>query len=113
MQKIDLGNVLDRSTVLCGGHRANSCRECDQGHGASWCNGDCIWADNKCKDKPKITTTTTTTTTTTRTTITTTTTTTTKPKFLGKIKVLVTLISLVLTFSATNKYVYNGPNLLL
>ena len=27
----------------CGGHRAASCELCPQGHGASWCNGECSW----------------------------------------------------------------------
>ena len=76
-QKIDLRNVLDRMSVSCGGHYAKSCKECHKGNGAGWCNGDCIWVDNKCKDKPKTTTTTTTKTTTKHKTTTTTTTTTT------------------------------------
>jgi len=29
--------------VSCGGHEANDCGDCPQGHGASWCNGDCKW----------------------------------------------------------------------
>ena len=35
--------------VVCGGHTAASCSECPQGHGASWCNGDCEWSNNECK----------------------------------------------------------------
>merc|ERR1711936_1133589 len=61
-QNNDLGNVLDRMSVSCGGHYAKSCKECHKGNGAGWCNGDCIWVDNNCKDKPKTTTTTKTTT---------------------------------------------------
>ena len=34
--------------VSCGGHRAPSCRECPQGHGQYWCNGDCNWINNQC-----------------------------------------------------------------
>ena len=29
--------------VGCGNHRASTCKECPQGHGASWCNGECNW----------------------------------------------------------------------
>ena len=35
--------------VVCGGHTARTCSECPQGHGASWCNGDCEWSNNECK----------------------------------------------------------------
>lgn len=37
--------------VSCGNHKSDSCFECPQGNGASWCNGDCEWdADNQaCK----------------------------------------------------------------
>jgi len=39
--------------VVCGAHSASSCVECPQGHGESWCHGDCVWcADkNECQDK--------------------------------------------------------------
>uniref|UniRef100_A0A7S4IHY9 Glycosyltransferase 2-like domain-containing protein n=1 Tax=Odontella aurita TaxID=265563 RepID=A0A7S4IHY9_9STRA len=30
-------------TVVCGAHHAGSCRECPQGHGRDWCNGECSW----------------------------------------------------------------------
>ena len=30
-------------TVNCGHHRAGDCSACPQGHGAEWCNGDCMW----------------------------------------------------------------------
>ena len=30
---------------------ANSCEECPQGNGASWCGGSCQWTDEKCIDK--------------------------------------------------------------
>lgn len=30
-------------TVTCGAHHAPSCRECPQGHGETWCNGECAW----------------------------------------------------------------------
>jgi len=32
--------------VQCGGHTAVNCAACPQGHGASWCNGDCMWEHN-------------------------------------------------------------------
>jgi len=40
-------------TVSCGGHFANKCSECPQGNGSAWCNGDCVWENNKCTSKPK------------------------------------------------------------
>ncbi len=36
------------ATVQCGGHEAPTCDECPQGNGASWCNGQCEWIDEKC-----------------------------------------------------------------
>uniref|UniRef100_A0A7S2IBL4 Glycosyl transferase family 1 domain-containing protein n=1 Tax=Helicotheca tamesis TaxID=374047 RepID=A0A7S2IBL4_9STRA len=40
--------------VLCGAHRAPSCRDCPQGNGAAWCNGECVWNHEKqyCDDIP-------------------------------------------------------------
>ena len=35
----------------CGSHYANSCAECPQENGASWCNGDCKWCDGNCQSK--------------------------------------------------------------
>merc|ERR1719219_2730922 len=29
--------------VSCGNHKAESCSECPQGNGASWCNDQCFW----------------------------------------------------------------------
>lgn len=40
---------IDSSDVICGSHRAATCAECPQGHGESWCNGECFWEDNTCK----------------------------------------------------------------
>ena len=34
--------------VSCGGYSAHSCVDCPQGHGASWCNGDCEWVNEQC-----------------------------------------------------------------
>jgi len=34
--------------VTCGAHKANSCAECPQGHGASWCHVDCAWHYGMC-----------------------------------------------------------------
>ena len=31
--------------VSCGNHNANTCADCPQGNGASWCHGDCRWVD--------------------------------------------------------------------
>jgi len=36
--------------VSCGNHKATSCDECPQGHGRSWCNGDCLWINDQCID---------------------------------------------------------------
>jgi len=41
-----------KSPVSCGGHYADSCELCPQGNGAAWCNGDCMWEDSACIDKP-------------------------------------------------------------
>ena len=34
--------------ISCGNHKANTCEECPQGHGANWCHGYCKWEENKC-----------------------------------------------------------------
>mmetsp|Transcript_85563 Transcript_85563/g.133726 ORF Transcript_85563/g.133726 Transcript_85563/m.133726 type:complete len:549 (+) Transcript_85563:31-1677(+) len=39
--------------VSCGNHHAQSCEACPQGNGASWCNGDCIWQQNRCVSRSK------------------------------------------------------------
>lgn len=40
--------------VQCGGHSAANCAACPQGHGESWCNGDCMWerSTGRCIDIP-------------------------------------------------------------
>ena len=37
-------------SVSCGNHRAPTCADCPQGHGAAWCNGECTWhgRENMC-----------------------------------------------------------------
>jgi len=37
--------------VSCGNHFAHSCADCPQGHGESWCNGECVWRRGKCTHK--------------------------------------------------------------
>merc|ERR550532_3025641 len=37
--------------VSCGNHMANTCADCPQGNGASWCNGDCQWVNGHCQSK--------------------------------------------------------------
>lgn len=39
-----------KSEVVCGAHKAPTCQDCPQGHGADWCNGDCTWygANEEC-----------------------------------------------------------------
>lgn len=51
--KVDvLQSVYDGSTpakpVTCGGHSAVNCAACPQGHGAPWCNVDCMWVSGAC-----------------------------------------------------------------
>ena len=36
--------------VSCGNFFAESCSDCPQGNGASWCNGDCKWLSGQCID---------------------------------------------------------------
>lgn len=42
------------ASVVCGGHKAASCSECPQGHGAGWCNGECEWKDGGCVRSSKL-----------------------------------------------------------
>jgi len=37
--------------VSCGNHKASNCGGCTQGHGPSWCNGDCRWWHGQCVAK--------------------------------------------------------------
>ena len=41
-----------KDKVSCGNHEAKSCKDCPQGHGAAYCNGDCMWIKNECKAIP-------------------------------------------------------------
>lgn len=34
--------------VSCGGHEAETCHQCPQGHGAAWCHGECSWVQGEC-----------------------------------------------------------------
>ena len=34
--------------VSCGGHSAPDCSSCARGNGAAWCNGECVWKQNRC-----------------------------------------------------------------
>ena len=36
--------------VSCGNHQANSCSDCPQGNGRTWCNGQCQWLNGVCVD---------------------------------------------------------------
>jgi len=40
-----------KNGVSCGGHPAQSCKYCPQGHGKYWCNGECRWKGGKCMHK--------------------------------------------------------------
>mmetsp|Transcript_41573 Transcript_41573/g.110927 ORF Transcript_41573/g.110927 Transcript_41573/m.110927 type:complete len:268 (+) Transcript_41573:82-885(+) len=47
-----LGVAAAQGTVVnCGGQFAETCAVCPQGHGESWCNGDCSWVMGECTDK--------------------------------------------------------------
>lgn len=37
--------------VNCGGNSAMGCHNCPQGHGESWCNGQCKWFWGECVDR--------------------------------------------------------------
>jgi len=39
---------LRKDSVKCGAHRANTCADCPQGNGESWCNADCEWWFGDC-----------------------------------------------------------------
>mmetsp|Transcript_153214 Transcript_153214/g.491332 ORF Transcript_153214/g.491332 Transcript_153214/m.491332 type:complete len:168 (-) Transcript_153214:58-561(-) len=52
-QRFTLFVEPDRS-VSCGGHRARTCRACPQGRGALWCNGDCVWVEDRCAPKAQV-----------------------------------------------------------
>lgn len=41
-------------SVSCGSHAADSCSECPQGHGETWCNGECIWFTEECVERARI-----------------------------------------------------------
>merc|ERR1711933_498366 len=46
-----LNDPLTRDTskeVTCGGHHAQGCSACPQGHGAGWCHADCVWVFGEC-----------------------------------------------------------------
>ena len=51
-------NLFDKPyflfVVSCGQHKADSCAACAQGHGKSWCNGDCQWCNGICQSKNEI-----------------------------------------------------------
>jgi len=42
--KINNNATAGIKDVSCGNHRASSCADCPQGHGKSYCNGDCKWS---------------------------------------------------------------------
>ena len=42
------GTPKRNNWVSCGGHSTGTCNDCPQGHGRSWCNGDCSWVDERC-----------------------------------------------------------------
>ena len=37
--------------VSCGNHEEDSCADCPQGNGESWCSGDCKWVNGNCLPK--------------------------------------------------------------
>merc|ERR1712038_209653 len=48
------GSCIYQRSVSCGGHKADSCAACVQGHGKKWCNGDCQWCNGICQSKNEI-----------------------------------------------------------
>merc|ERR1712038_1804160 len=48
------GSCIYQRSVSCGGHMADSCAACVQGHGKKWCNGDCQWCNGICQSKNEI-----------------------------------------------------------
>ena len=52
-EQLQLSSILVVN-VNCGSHLAYDCDACPQGHGSSWCHGDCIWISPKCTPKGKI-----------------------------------------------------------
>lgn len=44
---------LRKSSVKCGAHRANTCADCPQGNGESWCNSDCEWLFGDCVNRDR------------------------------------------------------------
>lgn len=44
-------NAPPGAVVSCGGHEARCCAGCPQGHGDSWCNGDCEWRNDDCRPR--------------------------------------------------------------
>ena len=48
-EALHTGGSSGASWVSCGSHSTQSCAECPQGNGASWCNGECFWEDGQCK----------------------------------------------------------------
>ncbi|KAL7527170.1 hypothetical protein ACHAWF_002064, partial [Thalassiosira exigua] len=46
--------LTNEPTVTCGGHKARSCEECPQGHGAAWCNDQCEWKTDRCVQSARV-----------------------------------------------------------
>eukprot|EP00927_Polykrikos_kofoidii_P008375 TRINITY_DN13476_c0_g3_i1.p1 TRINITY_DN13476_c0_g3~~TRINITY_DN13476_c0_g3_i1.p1 ORF type:complete len:1399 (+),score=171.05 TRINITY_DN13476_c0_g3_i1:127-4323(+) len=45
-----LYGLQSAKNVRCGSHSAPTCALCPQGHGAAWCNLDCMWDRNRCQN---------------------------------------------------------------
>merc|ERR1712048_1445744 len=43
-----------KGSVSCGNHNAVNCSACPQGHGVSWCHGDCQWLNAQCVPKANV-----------------------------------------------------------
>lgn len=39
---------LATTAVSCGGHFAETCEQCTEGHGEDWCHGQCLWMWDEC-----------------------------------------------------------------
>ena len=42
--------IVFLASVYCGNQapQAETCADCPQGNGASWCQGECVWFNGQC-----------------------------------------------------------------
>ena len=49
---LSIDTVTIASSVSCGSHIADSCKDCSHDNGTNWCDGDCMLLNEQCIDKP-------------------------------------------------------------